>query len=156
MTQMTAQVFFVVAQAKDAVIVPVSALRPVGGGAGERRRAKEGDARTADAKASGPPDAAAPSKGAGASAKGGGRSRAEGGFDPRTRFSNGRAIVRVVKADGTLENREVQVGVMSRVSAQIVAGLEPGEKIVTGQAQSASAPKAQAKGNNAPRMQPRI
>ena len=30
MTQMTAQVFFVTAQAKDAVLVPVSALRPVG------------------------------------------------------------------------------------------------------------------------------
>src|SRR5918996_1164129 len=43
MTQMTAQVFFVIAQAKDAVIVPVGALRPVGAGTGERRRAKDGD-----------------------------------------------------------------------------------------------------------------
>src|SRR6202007_1386109 len=40
MTQMTAQVFFVTAEVKDAVLVPVSALRPAGGGAGsgERRR----------------------------------------------------------------------------------------------------------------------
>ena len=146
MTQMTAQVFFVVAQAKDAVLVPVGALRPVGAGggsgSGERRRAKEGDTKSAE------------TKGQGGAAKGGGRARAEGGVDPRTRFANGRAIVRVVKADGTIENREVRVGVISRVSAQIVSGLEPGEKIVTGQAQAA--PAAKAKANDTPRMQPRI
>ena len=39
MTQMTAQVFFVTAQAKDAVQVPITALRPVRGGSGEGRRA---------------------------------------------------------------------------------------------------------------------
>src|SRR5688500_17456296 len=83
MTQMTAQVFFVVAQAKDAVLVPVGALRPVGAATGERRRAKEGDAKSAE------------SKGQGGAAKGGGRARAEGGNDPRTRFANGRAMVRV-------------------------------------------------------------
>jgi macrolide-specific efflux system membrane fusion protein len=120
MTQMTAQVFFVVAQAKDAVIVPVGALRPVGAGDGARK------------------------------------GKSKGGADPRQRFAGGRAVVRVVKPDGTIENREVQVGVMSRVSAQIVSGLEPGENIVTGQAQAAPAAKAKAKSNDVPRMQPRI
>ena len=148
MTQMTAQVFFVIAQAKNAVLVPVSALRSVGAGAGgERRRAKDGSAKGDSTKA-------AEGKGEAGATKGGGRARAEGGADPRTRFANGRAMVRVKKADGTIENREVRVGVMSRVSAQIVSGLEPGEQVVTGQAQRA--PAAQAKGNNAPRMQPRI
>src|SRR5262249_44979968 len=37
MTQMTAQVFFVAAEAKNAVLVPVGALRPAGGGTGSRR-----------------------------------------------------------------------------------------------------------------------
>src|ERR1043165_3864861 len=37
MTQMTAQVFFVAAEAKDAVLVPVSALRPAGGAGAPRR-----------------------------------------------------------------------------------------------------------------------
>jgi macrolide-specific efflux system membrane fusion protein len=145
MTQMTAQVFFVLAQAKDAVLVPVSALRPVGGGAGQGERSRV-TAPAAKANASEPKDAAA---------KGGNRQRAtESGIDPRTRFANGRAAVRVMKADGTVEQREVRVGVMSRVSAQILSGLEPGERIVTGQAQTA--PVARAKSSDAPRMQPRI
>ena len=50
--------------------------------------------------------------------------------------------------------REVRVGVMSRVSAQILSGLEAGEQIVAGQAQTA--PAARTKSNDAPRMQPRI
>ena len=137
MTQMTAQVFFVTAQAKDAVLVPISALRPVG--AGERRRG-EGERKGGGAKAA---------------SKGGAGSRASETIDPRTRFANGRASVRVVKEGGAIEEREVRVGVVSRVSAQIVSGLEPGEQVVTGVAQPA-APVAQKSGNNAPRMQPRI
>src|SRR5215470_20121700 len=38
MTQMTAQVFFVTAEAKDSVLVPVGALRPAGDGPGQPRR----------------------------------------------------------------------------------------------------------------------
>lgn len=144
MTQMTAQVFFVIAQAKDAVLVPVSALRPVGSGNGERRRAQSAGAKEA---------------GAQSGSKGGSRARsAESGVDPRTRFAGGRAIVRVMKADGTIEPREVRVGVMSRVSAQIVSGIAAGEQVVTGEAQPPAAAKAQArsKAGAAPRMQPRI
>jgi macrolide-specific efflux system membrane fusion protein len=73
------------------------------------------------------------------------------------RFASGRAMVRVVKADGTTEEREVKVGVMSRISAQIVSGLEPGEQVVTGSAAPKTASTASKAGNNnAPRMQPRI
>ena len=145
MTQMTAQVFFVTAEAKDAVQVPLTALRPVG--SGERRRAnaegKAGERQGGERK--------------GGEAKGGARSGARTEtIDPRTRYANGRAMVRVVKADGTTEDREVRVGVMSRVSAQIVSGLEPGETVVTGSA-APRTPAASKSGNsNAPRMQPRI
>src|SRR5262252_9261140 len=52
MTQMTAQVFFVAAQAKGAVLVPVSALRPVGAPAGSRRGAHSTDAATVDPRTS--------------------------------------------------------------------------------------------------------
>jgi macrolide-specific efflux system membrane fusion protein len=165
MTQMTAQVFFVTAQAKDAVLVPVSALRPVGAGGagGERRRnaEKSGEPKSADSQGSADSKAGAESKGRSVrpegAGKGGGRSRgADSGVDPRSRFAGGRAMVRVVKPDGTIEPREVKVGVMSRVSAQIVSGLEAGEVVITGQAQAAPAAKAKAKSGDAPRMQPRI
>jgi membrane fusion protein, macrolide-specific efflux system len=123
MTQMTAQVFFVSAEAKNAVLVPVGALRPAGGQAGQRRR------------------------GTGASDS--------AGVDPRTSLANGPAVVRVAKADGTLENRDVRVGIASRVSAQIVSGLEPGERIVVGQRTTAPAPAARPATGNRPLM-PRV
>ena len=54
MTQMTAQVFFVVASARDSVIVPLTALHSAGGqgrGTGSRRQNRDGatDASKADA-----------------------------------------------------------------------------------------------------------
>ncbi|MCL4801769.1 MAG: efflux RND transporter periplasmic adaptor subunit [Burkholderiales bacterium] len=103
MTQMTAQVFFVLAQAKDALLVPVSALEPVPAN-GERRRGKALAAAKAPA----------------------------AGFDPRARFAGKQALVRVLDADGKLAERIVEVGTMSRVAAQVVSGLEPGERVVTG------------------------
>ena len=44
----------------------------------------------------------------------------------------------VVDADGKAADREVKVGVLNRVSAQIVSGLEPGEKVVIGNRASAA------------------
>src|SRR5450830_1276981 len=81
MAQMTAQVFFVASSAKDAVLVPLTALRPV---------AAEGQPRGPRASGSG--------TGAGAARKDGGE-RASG-IDPRSQYANGRALVSVVGADG--------------------------------------------------------
>ena len=106
MTQMTAQVFFVVSSAKDAVLVPLAALRPV---------AVAGTARK-------------------------GRGGRASGLDPRSQYANGPALVGVVGANGKAADREVTVGVMNRVSAQILAGLEPGETIVIGIRAPAAAP----------------
>jgi macrolide-specific efflux system membrane fusion protein len=111
MTQMTAQVFFVASSAKDAVLVPLAALRPVAS------KGRSRGARTAGERAS--------------------------GIDPRTQFAGGAALVSVVGADGSVADREVKVGVMNRVSAQIVSGLEPGEKVVIGTRAPAAAAKAQ-------------
>jgi macrolide-specific efflux system membrane fusion protein len=125
MTQMTAQVFFVAASAKDAVLVPVTALRPV---------AAEGRPRVPRASGSG--------TGADAARKSGGE-RASG-IDPRSQFAKGRALVSVVGAGGKVADREVKVGVMNRVSAQILSGLEPGEKVVIGSRASAAVVPAKA------------
>jgi macrolide-specific efflux system membrane fusion protein len=103
MTQMTAQVFFVLASAKDALLVPVSALQPLPS-AHERPRGRRGDA----ARVAGVP------------------------LDPRTRFMGKQALVRVVNGQGEIEDRKVDVGAMNRVSAEIVKGLQPGERVVSG------------------------
>ncbi len=106
MTQMTAQVFFVAASARDALLIPLAALRP--------------PAASATATAAG--------KGAGR--KGGGERTA--GADPRSLYADGRALVGVVGSDGKATDREVKIGVMNRVSVEVLAGLEAGEKVVIG------------------------
>ena len=127
MTQMTAQVFFVTAEAKNAVLVPVGALRPASAGTGERRRG------SSEARA---------------------QSKAADPMDARARLANGAAVVRVVKEGGAIENRDVRVGVVSRVSAQILSGLEPGEQIVVGQ-RAATPAQRPTTGNNRPTLGPR-
>lgn len=109
MTQMTAQVFFVVASAKDAVLVPIAALHSAGGG--RSRGAGKSSERTSGERKSGERTA---------------------GADPRARFTRGTAMVSVVGKDDRIEEREVKVGAMNRISAEIVSGLEPGEKVVIG------------------------
>ncbi len=116
MTQMTAQVFFIAASAKDALYVPITALRPAGGE---------------------------------------GRRRAGPGADPRGLFAGGRAMVRVAREDGSFEERQVKVGMMNRVSAQILEGLEAFEQVQTN-ARGSGASGAAQKGAGAPKFAPRL
>jgi macrolide-specific efflux system membrane fusion protein len=140
MTQMTAQVFFVASSAKDAVLVPLAALRPVAA-EGRARGPRVSGAGAGEGKGAARSGGAEQAPGAGAARKGGGE-RASG-IDPRSQYANGRALVSVVGADGKVADREVKVGVMNRVSAQIVSGLEPGEKVVIGTKAPAAAAPAQ-------------
>jgi len=91
MTQMTAQVFFVVAQAKDALLVPVSALTMA-----PRRE----------------------------------RAAAVAGDDGERRRPVRRATVQVLDDSGHIDTREVEVGVSNRIQAQILSGLNEGERVV--------------------------
>ncbi len=117
MTQMTAQVFFVTASAHDVIVVPVSALHT-------RTPGARGGARNSEGARSG--------EGRRSAAAGEHRKR-----DPKIRAAMhtpgaSRAFVQVMKDDGTVEGRMVVVGVKNRVSAQVLAGLAVGEKVVTG------------------------
>ena len=115
MTQMTAQVFFVLASAKAAVQVPLTALHPASGpGQGKTKTGRTGEGRGAQS------------------------------ADPRLLFRDGRAMVSVVDRDGHVTDREVHLGVMTRVAAQITSGLTPGEVVVIGTkvAPKPDAPKA--------------
>lgn len=116
MTQMTAQVFFVISSAQDAVLVPLAALRP---------------APSAGRTGGSPPGTEVERKTGTGERKSAAGERASG-MDRRSRFANSTALVSVVGADGKVTDREVKVGVMNRVSAQIVSGIEPGERVVIG------------------------
>ncbi len=121
MTQMTAQVFFIVAQARDALLVPMAALQP-----GPARSPRTAAARPTGGTRNGA--APAPT----------GRTPA-----PATR------TVRVAAADGSLQARTIELGVADRIQAQVLSGLEEGERVVSGLAAGAAAPTR-------PRMSPRL
>ena len=102
---MTAQVFFVVAQAKDALLVPMAAFAQASLSPGT----SPSPASTAPRPGGTRPNAAAL---------------------PTTRGST--RTVKVLNTRGELEDRAVQIGVSNRVQAQVLTGLEEGERVVSG------------------------
>lgn len=109
MTQMTAQVFFVVASAQNAVIVPVAALRQRDSGASAGANDPTSEKRTATRATR--------------------RPRAESGALPE---GAKRYRVSVIAPDGEIESRRVVIGVSNRVSAEVLSGLTPGERVIVG------------------------
>ena len=105
MTQMTAQVFFVVAQAKDALLVPMAALTQ------DSARARPGIASA--------------------------RSAAQGAGGAPAKPAMGK--VKVIDERGALSERVVEVGVSNRVQAQVLVGLEEGERVVSGRSTGSEA-----------------
>jgi macrolide-specific efflux system membrane fusion protein len=115
MTDMTAQVFFIVAQAKDALQIPMGALQQNRSARANRegntaRRDGEAGAGNAGSNADRPPRQA-PGEGA-----------------PRTR----QATVRVLEANGKIAERTIEIGVTNRIVAQVLNGLAEGDKVVSG------------------------
>ncbi len=100
--QMSAQTFFLIGEAKQVPVVPMSALRPA-----ERRAA---EARPAEARAGGE----ARRQAAGAAGAGRGERR---------------FIARVIE-DGKPVERQVTIGVTNRLAAEIRSGLKAGEEVV--------------------------
>lgn len=136
MTQMTAQVFFVVAQAKDALLVPMAALaqgaiRPASAAGGGRSGSGAGGSNTGGGEAPGAGRAGAPRPGASRAPRAGG-------------------TVKVLNASGELEERTVRIGVSNRVQAQVLEGLEDGERVVAGLGSSGAG------SSNRPQMPPRL
>jgi macrolide-specific efflux system membrane fusion protein len=154
---MTTQVYFVRSSARNVLTVPVGALAyvdaPVGDGFAARPATASGGPPGGSTPAAGPP--------------GGQRPPREGGFRP-TGFPSGApqegtftggdgaertmaamrarldaqpraAKVRVVAADGSIAEREIMVGVASRVSAEVLSGLTEGEQVVAGIVQAGQA-----------------
>jgi len=164
LSEMTAQVYFVTSSAQNVPTVPVGALTYLDGpgqataGAGLAARAGVGGGR---------PSGFGGGQGAGgglpegiteemrarlreriASGQGfdGGQGRGAGAAGPQAgREAPARrlASVSVVRDDGSFEEREIMVGVTSRIAAEVISGLELGDKVVAGILQAGAARKAQ-------------
>ena len=123
MTQMTAQVFFILSGAYDVIKVPVSALkyaeRAAGGGNETGQRAQGERSASAQGASQG-------RRQSGAGRRGGQAGAGTAQARPRA------ATVSVVKDDGDIETRNVIVGVSDRVNAEIRSGLAEGENIIVG------------------------
>ncbi|BET26850.1 macrolide-specific efflux system membrane fusion protein [Limnobacter thiooxidans] len=104
MTQMTAQVMFIVNEVSDVLFVPVSALT-----------FEQGDRKKSN--------------------------KAETSNQPR------KATVKVMKAKGETEVREVTVGMSTRIQAEVLSGLVEGEKVVAG-VRAADKPAANSAANS--------
>lgn len=125
MTQMTAQVFFIIAQAKDVLHIPMGALSVA-----RAQRAAQRSAGAADSSA--PPAASGSPRsdvaGADSGQRAGRRPPNAQGDDRGPR----QATIKLLKADNTLEDRLISIGVTNRVQAQVLSGLEEGDKVVSG------------------------
>lgn len=164
---MTTQVFFVTSQANNVLTVPVGALtftEPAGGSASTERQAApsredmaalreqfragggeitpEMRARFEQMRASG----GFPGGGGGFPGGGGGfgGQGARGGQSAGAGLAGSIALneprnaaVELVLPDGTTETREVVVGAMDRVNAQVISGLSEGDQVVAGIVQAA-------------------
>jgi len=129
--EMTAQVFFITASARDVLTVPVAALAYTDVPAFPMGPTTAGAGAATGAPVLRPPvaaDAAVRPDRSSQSFLGAGRAGTPFATVPSPRP----AIVRVVEEDGTQQEREIVVGVTSRVAAEVISGLQAGERVVAG------------------------
>jgi macrolide-specific efflux system membrane fusion protein len=124
--EMTAQVFFITSSARDVLTVPLGALTFI-----DPEQAQQGAAANGEGAVP-----AAARRPAGATGQRPSR-RPQASGDASARRM---AVTRVLKDDGTEEQRRVVVGVTSRVSAEIISGLTEGDQVVAGIVQAIARP----------------
>jgi len=123
--EMTAQVFFITSAARDVLTVPVGALifadndRADGTAPAPAIRAMPG-AEPTDTSMRAVPTHWSP--------------KDEKAHEPRRNAS-----VEVIAADGSRQRRDVIIGITSRISAEIISGLQAGEQVVAGIIQNGAA-----------------
>lgn len=126
MTQMTAQVFFVVARQQDVLIIPMAALQKNLSG---KRHPNNSDQET-EAKRRTTADGGTkqPAPAAGDATR---RPRpAATGLPEKVRQRD--ALVKVIQPDGSVKERKITVGISNRIHVVVLSGLQEGEKVVVG------------------------
>ncbi len=125
--QMSAQVYFVVSEAHNVPIVSVSALRPA---ARPSRPAPSADGAkekpAAEVAANGPPEPGASPPAAGERR----RARGQGRGGPGRTAGDGMHFTVTVLEDGERVQKEITVGAMNRLVAEVKTGLAPGDVVV--------------------------
>ena len=173
MTQMTAQVFFIIARAENAITVPMAALSGLGSvvGRGGRSGANgqpmpmpaNGDVVAPTARHTASADSAPAGRTPPSPESDRGRqptSHSVEGSEARKSGQAGpvaaprQASVRILTSDGRIEDRSVRVGVTSRIAAEVLSGLDVGDQVVIGPRVPGSAGGAGG-GMSGPRMMPR-
>lgn len=136
MTQMSTQVFFVESEAKDVLLVPMSALT-----FDKSTRASQpaGTAKPETAKPETQPHAVQPNTAQPNTVP---LNTMQSQSGKRNDLGVRTATVKVMNKKGDLEERPVRVGVTNRVQAQIIDGLQEGELVVSGSSNSNQAAKA--------------
>ena len=125
---MTAQVYIILADVKNALAIPAAALQS----SNRPQRAKSSNSSNVNGtNADSSKSASAPNKDA---KKSDDRpERLELTADEKALVDQGKAsvsVVRVLQADGSAKRKQVLVGLNNRVTAQIIRGLKEGEQVV--------------------------
>jgi macrolide-specific efflux system membrane fusion protein len=142
MSNMTAQVFFVAAQADDVLLVPVAAVQRSGQRGGDSREGRaEGSGRGSAVAVSAERPRAAPEPASAASSP---RPPVSAGFAASSASPRGprKGTVKVIDAEGRIEERAVELGISNRVQVQVLAGLKEGEQVIAGMKAPAGAAAA--------------
>lgn len=138
---MTAQVFIVINQAKNALLVPSAAIQASPTMAASRTPKAANSNKSAASKTdSSTPTTAAPEA-----------TPQSKGSDSAQQVTKTR-YVRVLNADGSVEDRQVEVGIDNRVNAQILSGLKEGETVIIGEETANSKGDKGKRGGGRPRM----
>ncbi|NNH25390.1 MacA family efflux pump subunit [Acinetobacter terrestris] len=125
---MTAQVYIVLNEAKNALTVPAAALQ-----GSNRPQGKRGERSADKAKEQKPADTD--------QAKTERPKRLELSAEEKSLIEQGKAsmsMVRVVQVDGTVKPQPVLIGLNNRVTAQVIKGLKQGDKVVIADASDTS------------------
>ena len=158
MTQMTAQVFFVVAEAENAVLVPLAALTVPQAGRrgrpGEQNRAGVENGATAESRPA-PENATGTDNRTAGENRPAGAARRPGGAATRPESAaivGVQRSVQVLHDDGTVEQRTIRIGVSNRVLAEVLEGLKEGEKVIVGSRRTSQPPAAAPRPAPPPRL----
>lgn len=135
MTQMTTQVFFVTAEAKDVLLIPMSALtfNSRGGPQGEKGEQADGAVGIAGKKntKNAESNKFSPRRTSDAEKKSRAPKNITGAAESRYQQER-EASVKILNTKGKVEERQVKVGVTNRVQAEIISGLNEAEDVIIG------------------------